>query len=283
MWTLGDFFQRVMPCARRYESENSWFHWEDPSNYILSAWRMYCCASQGALGFLLLGDTKIRKDPLLVMNFGLASAHGVQEDEERKLIASLMARRQELAGIKTGPATAVEGPGAILSDRRWTPLLNDSFVLGGVHRGWDFHLAEESFSQYSLIGEQEFLKRRAVFGPAAPQYAAALARGPEYYRGRWKDYLTQHPDVIWRGSNPRVFARELIGLKTFGYAPHFTSTELGFSCHDPGRAAMASFEEYLDALSAVGIHRRDRENVLASISEFLFGSSEALAHAAAVA
>ena len=237
---------------------------------------MYRCASQGALGFLLLGDTKIRKDPLLVMNFGLASAHGVQEAEERKLIDELMARRGALAGIRSGPATPVQGPGAILSDQNWTPLLNDSFILGGIHRGWDFHLAEEGFNQFSLLGEQEFLRRREAFGPAAPQYAAALARGPDYYQQRWKDYLVAHPDVIWRGGIPRVFARELIGLKTFGYAPRFTSSELGFVCQDSGAASTADFEQYLNALGVVGFHRSDRESVLSSIAGFLFGNAEAL-------
>ena len=275
MWTLGDFVERVLRCRQRYETEHAWFAWGDPSVYVLSAWKMYYRAGHGALGFLLLGDTKIRKDPILVMNFGLASAHGVQEAEELKLIEDVMVRRGALA--KKGlAATAVVGPGAILSDQNWTPLLNDSFILGGIHQQWDFHLAEEGFDQFNLLGEQEFLRRRAAFGPAAPQYATALARGPDYYRERWKDYLLKHPDVIWKGAIPRVFARELIGLKTFGYVPKFTSSELGFHCEDYAAAVKADFERYLNALAAVGVLRNDRTRVLSAIGEFLFEDAEAL-------
>jgi hypothetical protein len=277
VWSLGEFVERVLWCRHRYEAEHAWFHWGDPSTYVFSAWRMYRCASQSALGFLLLGDTKIRKDPTLVMNFGLASAHGVQDAEELKMIGELLARRQGLAGIRSGPATPVLGPGAILSDRNWTPLLNDSFLLGGIHRGWDFHLAEEGFDQFNFLGPQEFLRRREAFGPAAPQYAAALARGPEYYQQKWKHYLVGHPDAIWKGGIPRVFARELIGLKTFGYVPRFTSSELGFCCQNFGAARTADFERYLNALGAVGLNQNNRVGVLSSIAEFLFGTAEALA------
>ncbi len=276
MWTLGDFVGQVLRCGRRYETEHTWWHWEDPSSYIFCAWRMYRCASEGALGFLLLGDTKIRKDPVLVMNFGLASAHGVQDAEERKLVGRLVTERLALVGARSGPAVSVVGPGAILSDATWTPLLNDSFVLGGIHRGWDFHLAEQGFDQFNMLGDREFLSRRAVFGPAAPQYATALARGQEYYKRRWRDYLVAHGDLLWRDGKPRVFARELLGLEHFGYAPRFTSAELGFTCQDSAAAGSADFERYLAVLGRVGFQERNRATVLASIAGFLFADARAL-------
>ncbi len=279
MWTLGDFVVQVLRCKSRYEAENDWFKWwGDPSTYIFCAWKMYRCASQSAMQFLLLGDTKIRKDPALVMNFGLASAHGVQEAEELKLIDDLTKKREGIAP-RGDRAVPVLGPGAILSDRNWTPLLNDSFILGGIHRGWDFHLVEEGFSQFNILGEQEFLQRRAVFGPAAPQYAVALARGPEYYQQKWKHYLQGHAEVLWneKAGCPRVFARELMGLKNFGYAARFASSELGFCCQNHGAAGAANFEQYLDILRATGFQQNDRKGILSSVAEFLFGERNALA------
>src|SRR5262249_26555391 len=83
-WTLGNFYNRLLPQANRYEQENAWFRkewWGEPGTYILNAYWLYKCANQNELGMLLLGDTKIRKDSALLFNFGLTSAGGVQERE----------------------------------------------------------------------------------------------------------------------------------------------------------------------------------------------------------
>jgi hypothetical protein len=267
MWNSLDFVERVTPVANRYETENTWFKkqwWGDDNVYILNAWRLYRCARDGAMPFLLLGDTKIRKDPALVMNFGLTSAHGVQEKEELKLIEKLTGKRQELGG------PPVLGHGTILSDRNWTPLLNDSFILGGIHAAKDFHLAEEGFNRYAVLGREEFLRRRQKFGAAAPQYT----HEPDPRR-RWREYLVQHPETLWQNNLPRVFARELIGLQHFGYQPVFTMTELGFVCRN-ANCGNADFEQYLDALHRVNFQGNDRQAVLGLLGNYLFGDTGAL-------
>jgi len=267
MWNSLEFVERVTPAAGRYETENAWFKkqwWGDDNVYILNAWRIYRCAHESALPFLLLGDTKIRKDPALVMNFGLASAHGVQEKQELQLIARLTGKRQELGSLP------VLGTGTILSDRNWTPLLNDAFILGGIHASKEFHLAEEGFNRFGMLGRQEFLKRRQAFGAPASQYL----HEPDPRR-RWLEYLLHHPEVLWQGGIPRVFARELLGLKRFGYLPVFTMTELGFVCRNSS-CGNADFEQYLDTLYHVNFQGNDRQGVLGAIGDYLFGDARAL-------
>jgi hypothetical protein len=70
---------------------------------------------------------------------------------------------------------------------------------------------------------------------------------------------------------PRVLARELIGLKTFGYRPQFSPQQLSFGCADPGRALSASFVSYLDAVRTAHFHSGSARSVFNAISEFLFG------------
>jgi hypothetical protein len=73
---------------------------------------------------------------------------------------------------------------------------------------------------------------------------------------------------------PRILARELIGLQTFGYRPHFFNEQLSFGAK---RSDNATFKTYLDALVAAGLAGRDRTVVLETLSVFLFGTAEALA------
>jgi hypothetical protein len=273
MWTDKEFANRALGCWDRYTTLDSWFTWGAPKEHTLAALKMYRCASQGTLGLLLLGDAKIRQDQTLVRNFGLASGSDSHEKDDQKVIDEAMAWRQNLASKTSTPAVPVSGRGAILNDIKWSPMLNDSFILGGVHRGSDFHLALQDFHQFDL----ELQQRRQAFGPAAPQYAAAPARGPEYYQQKWKLYLIANPEVLWNSKFgiPRIFARELMGLKTFGYTPAFTAAELGFVPRYSG-AGRADFEQYLLALGKVGFPAKNKARILSAISEFLFGDANSL-------
>ena len=114
------------------------------------------------------------------------------------------------------------GPGSILNDKNWTPLLNDSYILGGVHGEHEFHLAEDSANAY-------------------PSRSRAVAP-----KEQWQSYFRTHTDAVWDTTRqvPRILARELIGLKTFGYRPQFFQEQLSFGARQsdgatfriPGRA-----------------------------------------------
>ena len=74
----------------------------------------------------------------------------------------------------------------------------------------------------------------------------------------------------------RVFARELLGLKTFGYTAVFTAQEVMFT---PGTGGIApTFESYLNGLRAVSFAENNRTSINSAISEFLFGNSDALSN-----
>jgi len=253
-WNSVRFMQELNTCGNQYEADNAWFgnDWGDQRQYALNAWRLYQQASTNALGMLLLGSAKIRKDAVLMSNFGVASAGGIADAEEVALVKALETERigqRAAPGLRDAPD--VLGPGSILNDKNWTPLLNDCYVLGGVHGDHEFHLAEDSANAYF----------ESLGGHLTP-------------KDTWRSYFRAHPEVVWDPTRqvPRILARELIGLKTFGYRPQFFMEQLSFG---PTRSDGATFKTYLDALVAAGITGRNRTLVLETLSLFLFGDADA--------
>jgi hypothetical protein len=234
---------------------------------MLAGLKMYRNVGQGRV-MMLLGDAKIRQDFTLVMNFGLASGSG---SDDQKMIDELNARRRNLALDSSSPAIPVAGSGSILNDQKWSPLVNDSFILGGTHSGREFHLMLQDFVQFDI----ERQKTRQVFGQTAPQYPAAKLRSPDYFEQKWKLYLITHPEVLWNSAFriPRVFARELVGLQAFGYAPDFNYGGIGF--RKAGRGP-EDFSTYLTALTGAGFLNADKARITSTISAFLFGNGGAL-------
>jgi hypothetical protein len=313
------FVSEVAPLLDTYKRDNAWYNWNTGYNnagstqeLVFIAWKCYKGTTKNALGRVVLGDTKIRSDRELVQSFGLASAAGVQEDADRLAMEALMQKRVAwAAGGTVGRATEVIGPGSVLSTKHWSPLLNDSLILAGIHTRQDFHLALNDDEQKlwaalprvsavptelvrtkrpanapasSGLGQSEFDKRRATFGaavksaptkpvfPLMPQGASPPGTAQE----KWASFICQHPRVLWESWGPRVFARELLGLKFFGYTPYFSDIELGFTCTDPGKAGAASFQDYLRGLSALGYEKGNRSAVIGALSEFLFDDVNAL-------
>ena len=253
-WNSLRFLQELGNCGNQYEADNAWFGsgWGEQRRYALNAWRLYQHASTNALGLLLLGSAKIRKDAVLVSNFGVTSAGGISDPEEVALVNALETGRTDqraAPGLRDAPD--VLGPGSILNDRNWTPLLNDCYILGGVHGEHEFHLAEDSANAYF----------ESLAGQLTP-------------KDKWRSYFSAHPDAVWDTTRqvPRILARELIGLKTFGYRPQFFPEQLSFSTT---QSDGATFKTYLDALVAAGITSRNRTAVLETLSLFLFGIADA--------
>jgi hypothetical protein len=268
MWTNEEFWTRAIACWDRYRSQDGWFKWGvgNTDARLLAGLKMYCNVSQGRL-MPLLGDAKIRQDETLVMNFGLASGSG---SEDQEMIDKLNAKRRNIALNTSHPAIPISGSGAILNDQKWSPLVNDSFILGGSHRGMEFHLALQDFNQFDM----ERQKARQAFGSVAPKYATP-ARTSEHYQQKWKLYLIANPEVLWNSAFnvPRIFARELVGLKAFGYIPDFNAAGLGFRKAGGGAA---DFATYLSALAEAGFIGPDKPRIISTVSEFLFENKNAL-------
>jgi hypothetical protein len=251
MLSPEDFVKALEPHVARYKSDNSWVSWWSDED-ILNSWDMYRTSSTSSLGFLLLGDTKIRMDQNLLMNFGTATAHSIQEEKERALVAELSDRRKVMSfGTKGVKYEKAKGTGSILSDDKWTPMLNDAFMLGGLHAGFSFTLAEDFFHS----------KTAHLQGKTAQE--------------KWQHFFQTNKISFWDHGRqiPRVFARECMGLKAAGYRPTFSEHGLVFS---GGSGIGLDFDKYLKIITTSGLTDKDLNRVMKHISEFLFNDPEAL-------
>jgi hypothetical protein len=275
-WTTLEDFVAAIPL-QRYLQAHGWHRWQDiPMGDLLSAWRLYKRAQNPVLGFILLGDTKIRQDPSLVQAFGLLTAGGVQDDEAARLVAAL-----KLQGWWRGTGGPPVGAGSILSDRNWSPLLNDSLVLGGVHRQREFHFADTRLAGFSFQQPAGVAGTRAVQelkSWAAQRRLADLSDRP-FALQVWRQFFQQHQSVLWDGPRriPRVLAREMIGLMTMGYEARPLAQQLSFVPGGAGGGARAAFGPYLETLRGSGyFSAAGQPALLARISQFLFGRPDAL-------
>ena len=133
LWNSLRFVDELDRCGNRYEIENQWYSkaaWGDRNRYVLNAWRLYRCANRSALGMLILGTAKIRKDASLVGNFGFTSAGGLSDPEEQQLVQKLERSRTAVSNAPT-----VLGQGSVLNDQNWTPLLNECAARVPHRRG----------------------------------------------------------------------------------------------------------------------------------------------------
>jgi hypothetical protein len=280
--TPDAFYTQAFMAFPRYANDNPWFAWESkkgtvfdmqaPVHYIFASNTAYEKVAANKQQLTLLGDTKLRSDEALVGNFGLSSARGVQEQECAELIFNLTNQRREAAGLqpiskdpKAPPPQdnkgktfiPVEGPGAILSTKRWSPMLNDSFIISGAHHEHEFSLA--------LVGEEA-----VSFGSLSQTNAVEL----------WRAFFLKNPIMLWSdssaGSFPRVLTRELIGLLTFGFEPLFDKNQLSFKIRNKNAADSANHSDYLTILGKLDFNRQGKAKCLDAISTFLFGKAEAL-------
>ncbi len=287
------FYSQLAACSAQYDQDNQWFGfhrggpvWSQGTwvQFILAAWKLYKNARISPM--ILLGDTKIRSDPHLLFNFGLVSnSDSPQEVKDKQMVEGMMAKRRGVAASantgRVGPVVKVMGSGSILSAQRWSPMLNDALMLGAITSRQDFHFALNDDEQavwareieplmprgdVRSTGAADFASRRAAFG------AAVTTKSRE--QQLWLTFIKRVPRILWENGNPRVFVRELLGLKFFGYKPVFTRHELGFI--HVGNATDANFQNYLTGLRAVGLHSRDRSAIMASLGEFLFQDKKAL-------
>lgn len=122
-------------------------------------------------------------------------------------------------------------------------------MLGGAHARIEFIFAED----------------RANMVPQAHPSA----------KDWWITVFNTYPDILWGSwGGPRVFARELIGLKMSGYRPVFSYHQLSF---DAAAAQVKRFRDYLDALKAANFESSNKAVIIRTIAAWLFGSADAIA------
>lgn len=279
-----NFHEQAFTEFPTYMADNAWFGFKldnddpkGPKRSIGLSWLAYEKTGGATAGSLILGDTKLRSDEDLVMNFGLSSADGVQEEESRRMVEDIMNKRKDIAAGTSSaapsassssaasrfspppPPLPVVGSGSILSTRGWSPMLNDSFIMGGVHAGHQFHVALNN-------DETGVFARTRNSGLAV--------------RDNWRLFLRANPRMLWDGERglPRVLMREFICLEASDYEPNFEHDQLIFKCKKGGSADKAGFRVYLKALHDAGFQTptESKGGLVKEIAKFLFDDEKAL-------
>jgi hypothetical protein len=161
-------------------------------------------------------------------------------------------------------------------------MLNDAFILGGLHTNLTFVVAlnndeQKAWGEQKVSAMQTLIKR---FGSMSEPAKARLARES------WANFMREYQEgqMLWdrKLKIPRVFLRELLGLKAFGYTPQFSENQLSFVCTDAAKADEANFYPYVDMLFNVGFHDASKKaSILTAISGWLFEDGSALSKLAA--
>jgi hypothetical protein len=269
--TLADFMKAV--DFDHYIKFDSWFGWNKPFD-LISSWRLYKIARQQRDDFIILGDTKLRKDPKLVAAFGLISARRSQDPDEVNMIAALTIQ-QWWRHVDTPNI----GTGRILSDQNWSPLLNDSLIIGGAHSRTEFHFTDDLLQKYSFqnlscdVNCDSLAKEMKA---VVQLYNLADLSDQTWAVQVWRHFIQCNMSVLMDNSKhiPRVLARELIGLMAFGYEAQPMEQQLSFA--PTGNVDSASFKVYHDSLRRAGYYDVEFQKMLSTISNYIFKHPEAL-------
>jgi hypothetical protein len=297
--TSDQYHEEALREFPRYSLDNSWFKFEFPGgefdmaapvSYVFAGWAAYEKAQEAGAKMLLLGSEKLRTDEALITNFGLSSAKGVQEEKEdrekrkidptykspaEKAVAGAVAERAKVAAgvpLKDIPwnpnakgvtPTPVVGKGSILSTKAWSPLLNDTFIMSGAHKGWDF-----------VVG---------LSGSESTEYQKVASEGGDP-KSIWKKFFLKQAKLdgelgmLWNNKYniPRVMLREFLGLELFGYKPNFDKNQLWFTVGEESKSDGAKLGQYLVALKNYGFHESKKDPLVERVAKYLFGDGKAL-------
>jgi hypothetical protein len=279
--------QEIRNQAANYMADNSWFRFYSPvggepmtpDKYAEAAGRAYVHVKKATVP-LLLGDTKLRSDQEITDNFGLSDA------EAARAAANPAPSRPAIPAVPVAgssvPSAAVSArppgspnppsaaaPGAVLSNVKWSPMLNDAFILGGIKHKKQF--------VFTPVGDDlSFIQSIAPSASSSP--AATKEQQIQAGMSVWKSFFLTKTYQLWDRGFPRVFARELLGLKKFGYKAAPTATNLSFDCPLPDPPPNVTFAAYLSYLSnECHFQEPNKQKVLEEIGEFLFNDKNALA------
>jgi hypothetical protein len=281
-YTKESFTKELFDLRHEYRKDNAWVQgwrkWDDDGimqTFVDGAFNLYSATATNRLNLTLLGDTEIRSIASLITNFGLVSGNGVQEKEDERMVKNLEQRRKQVAmGTKEGLGQRVKvlGPGSILSDKMWTPILNDALMIGAMEGRQEFHLALNTTEQaaWANAGFNSAVKDKAK------AFGGSVSTSRNAAESNWNSFFRKQPQMIWRAGTPRVFARELLGLKFFGYKPVFSHLELGFAPGAGVSIGQPGFRAYTSALRGVGFFENAQPRIMGAIGEFLFNNNRAL-------
>ena len=281
--TVQRISAEIKALAARYIADNSWFRFYSgtgldpmaPESYADAAGRAYVHVQKTVVP-LLLGDTKLRSDQELVSNFGLSDGESARTAADagpaRAGVPAIPIAGASLpgaAGSARPPGSPnPANPGGILSNAKWSPMLNDAFILGGINSNKQFVFAP--------VGDDLTFFRSIAPGAAAGP-GASKEQQIQAGASAWKQLFLAKPYLLWDRGFPRVFARELLGLAKFGYKPAPTAVNLSFDCATPGAPPPNNtFADYLADLTEKEFEKPSARKVLGTIAQYLFADERAL-------
>lgn len=268
-----DLYLKYWPYNQNYSDTSAWFQPNEFEKHRQDAWCMYDTATKNGFanhdsGILLLGGG-IRYEEKLLMNFGTATVtkDGGNDAQTTSKILRGVSNNYASSDVKVNQNIA----GSILADGQWSPLLNDAFILGGIHSGATFHLAEPKF--------EEFVTKHNL---ASPEQMWAKFFIDEQFL--WQEGVNKdNKRVTW----PRVFSREVLLLKAAGYTPvinqtfHHKGREYQQIClffNPPAVPSSLTLPECTEHLEPMFAFQRTESPILMlqSLSEFIFGDPQIL-------
>lgn len=291
MLSEQDFKATLRRLRDDYRRDNGWVQrwadWDDDEKmgrFIDCAYALYQATASNALKLTVLGGTEIRMDESLIASFGVTGVNGIQDSKTKAVIWKevtrrilwaedvndkfrKMARTPSERQVRNAMPSPVVRTGSILSERGWTPILNDALIVGAV-------TARQSFDVGLTAGERATWQR--LNGDKVTKFAArTVAFDPSEAKAAWQEFMASRKKMFFDRAVPRVFTREVLGLSFFGYEPEFSWHGLRFR---PGPTrARPDFGDYLRKLRAAGFgHPTDKKKVLEAVSKFLFGEEDAL-------
>lgn len=284
MLSREQFTKQLFSLKNQYRQDNAWVSdWEESwtnedvmTQFILHAYALYAATASNALRLTVLGGTEIRKDEAYVRSFGVTAATGIQEQETRRLVIAESRMRNyrkkyphPQARNPDRTAVPVTGVGSILSEKGWTPILNDALILGAITGGQDFAVGltpAEQADWEDMNGSK--VNKTATLAVNFDDTAAKNA---------WKSFFNSQKRMFffpWGG--PRVFTRELLGLSFFGYKPEFSWRQIGFHA-DKNKRVPPDFRTYLEELRGVEFHQpTNQTKIMKTISTYLFNDPKAI-------
>lgn len=308
--TLTEFKAEVDPLKAIYRQDNKWVGWWRNGSwnheyvmdaYIRAAYQLYKATSENRLNFVVLGGTSIRMSRELIMNFGVTAANGIQDRKTELAVQQVRADRdaprptvdEHGAPMPAPPnpdntVVPVVGVGSILSEDRWTPILNDALIVGSATAQHEFLIALEPYElglwrecEATLKPELEKMRQRHAQRNGVILTDHALKNTDEYIRMIWSRFFNWNKGMFWdvTRENPRVLARELLGLSMFGYRVKLADRQIGF--YPDVAAPDPRFVNYVNGLRNIRFHERTaRARIMRALSSFLLNDSHAICFSA---
>jgi len=262
-----------------------------------AAYRLYEAKALNELEFVVLGGTSIRMARDLIFNFGITGVNGIQEAPTEVAARAAQANRDaprpdtDDNGVTVPPpanpdnrVVPVTGVGSILSEDRWTPILNDALIVGSATAQHDFVIALDRYEQgiwreceVTLRPELERMRTRYAQRYGGRPSDSFLKTAEERRCLVWQRFFSWNKGMFWDSNrnNPRVLTRELLGLSMFGYEVKLGDKQIGFRPRT--NAPDPTFTAYVTGLRKLRFHdNRARARIMQELSTFLRGDQHAI-------